>query len=112
MGDSRAHWEGDTLVVDVKQFTDQTWFDQAGNFHSESLHLIERYTPVSATHIQYEATVDDPEVFTRPWMMSFPLYRRLEPNIQVLEYECLEFVEPFLPWHASPAPGVPGHPGR
>lgn len=112
MGDSRAHWEGDTLVVDVKQFTDQTWLDQAGNFHSESLHLIERYTPVSTAHIQYEATVDDPAVFTRPWKMSFPLYRRLEANVQVLEYECLEFVEPFLPWHASPAPGVPGRPAR
>ncbi len=112
MGDSRAHWEGDTLVVDVAQFTDQTWLDRAGNFHSDALHLIERYTPMSATHLQYEVAVDDPVVFTRPWTMSFPLYRRLETNVQILEYECLEFVEPFLPWHASPAPGVPGKPGR
>ncbi len=91
MGDSRGRWEGDTLVVDVVHFNDQTWFDKAGNHHSEQLHVVERYTPMSANHIQYEATIEDPKVFTRPWKMSMPLYRRLDPNLQILEYECYGF---------------------
>jgi hypothetical protein len=93
MGDSRGHWEGDTLVVDVIHFTDQTWFDKAGNFHSTALHLTERYTPVGADHINYEVTIEDPKVFTRPWKMSMPLYRRKEPNVQVLEYLCFPFLQ-------------------
>lgn len=88
MGDSRGRWEGDTLVVDVVHFNDQTWFDRAGNFHSEALHVVERYTPTDATHINYDVTIEDPKVFMRPWQMSMPLYRRVERNIQVLEYEC------------------------
>ncbi len=87
MGDSRGHWEGDTLVVDVVGFTDETWFDRAGNFHSEGLHLVERFTPAGPDHINYEVTVDDPAVFTRPWKMSMPLYRRKERNVQLLEYD-------------------------
>ena len=93
MGDSRGRWEGDTLVVDVVHFNDQTWFDNAGHHHSEQLHVVERYTLVSANHIQYEATIEDPKVFTRPWTMTMPLYRRLEPNLQILEYECYRFAE-------------------
>ena len=88
MGDSRGHWEGDTLVIDVTDLGDQTWFDRAGNFHSDALHVIERYTPITPDHIQYEVTIDDPKVFTRLWKMSMPLYRRKEPNVRVLEYEC------------------------
>ena len=88
MGDSRGRWEGDTLVVDVVHFNDQTWFDHAGNFHSEALHVMERYTPIDATHINYEVTIEDPKVFSRPWKMSMPLYRRVERNVQLLEYEC------------------------
>ena len=91
MGDSRGRWEGDTLVVDATDFTGDTWFDRAGNFHSDELHLIERYTPISPDHINYEVTVEDPKVFTRPWKMSMPLYRRLEPNLRLLEYECYAF---------------------
>jgi hypothetical protein len=87
MGDSRGHWEGDTLVVDVMHFTDQTWFDRAGNFHSDALHLIERFTLAGPDHINYEVTVDDPAVFTRPWKMSMPLYRRKERDIRLLEYD-------------------------
>ena len=93
MGDSRGRWEGDTLVVDVVHFNDQTWFDRAGNHHSEQLHVIERYTLVSANHINYEATIEDPKVFTRPWTMRMPLYRRLDANMQILEYECYGFGE-------------------
>jgi hypothetical protein len=87
MGDSRGHWEGDTLVVDVMHFTDQTWFDRAGNFHSDGLHLVERFTLTGPDHINYEVTVEDPAVFSRPWKMSMPLYRRKEPNVHILEYD-------------------------
>jgi hypothetical protein len=92
LGDSRGRWDGDTLVVDVVHFTDQTWFDRAGNFHSEQLHVVERYTPVSRDHITYEVTIEDPKTFTRPWKMSMPLYRRQERNIQLLEFECYAFI--------------------
>jgi len=91
MGDSRGRWEGDTLVVDVVHFTDQTWFDRSGNFHSDALHVVERYTPIGANHIDYEATIEDPKVFTRPWTMRMPLYRRLDRNMRILEFECYAF---------------------
>jgi hypothetical protein len=93
MGDSRAHWEGNTLVVDVIHFTDQTWLDRAGNFHSDALHVVERYTPTDRDHLLYETTIEDPKVFTRPWKMSMPLYRRQEPNVQLLDYECYALLE-------------------
>ena len=93
MGDSRGRWEGDTLVVDVKYFTDQTWLDRAGDFHSEDLHVVERYTLLTPDHIQYEATLEDPQVFTRPWKISLVLYRRKESNVRVLEYECYAYAE-------------------
>jgi hypothetical protein len=86
MGDSRGKWDGDTLVVDVVHFTDQTWLDRAGNFHSEALHLVERYTMTGPDHINYEVTVEDPKVFTRPWKMQMMLYRRKEANVRLLDY--------------------------
>ena len=91
MGDSRGRWENDTLVVDVTLFTDQTWFDRAGNFHSQDLHVIERYTRTGPDHMLYEVTIEDPKVFTRPWKMQMPLYRRQESNSQLLEYECYAY---------------------
>ena len=91
MGDSRGRWEGDSLVVDVTLFTNQTWFDRAGNFHSDALHVVERYTRTGPDHLQYEATIEDPNVFTRPWKMSMPLYRRQESNSQLLEFECYAY---------------------
>jgi hypothetical protein len=93
MGDSRGHWEDDTLVVDVTNHNDMTWFDRAGNFHSNELHVIERYTRIDEDHINYEATIEDPKVFTRPWTMQMLLYRRAETNAQVLEYQCYAFEE-------------------
>jgi hypothetical protein len=99
MGDSRGRWEGDTLVVDVIHFDDRTWFDRAGNFHSDALHVVERYTPIDLDHINYEVTIEDPKVFTRPWKMSMPLYRHKERNFQLLEYECYAFENEF---HVSP----------
>jgi hypothetical protein len=93
MGDSRGHWEGNALVVDVRNFNDQTWFDHAGNFHSDALHVVERYTPMDASHLRYEATIEDPKVFTRAWKISMPLYKRLEPNARLLEYECVFYLQ-------------------
>ncbi|PWT80389.1 MAG: hypothetical protein C5B57_12330 [Blastocatellia bacterium] len=91
LGDSRGRWDGDTLVVDVIHFNDQTWFDRAGNFHSDALHLTERYTVIDPDHINYAVTVEDPKVFTRPWNMSMILYRHKEKNFQLLDYECYGF---------------------
>jgi len=91
LGDSRGHWEGDTLVVDVVHFNDETWFDHAGNFHSEELHVVEKYSLLDADHINYQATIEDPKVFTRPWNINVVLYRRREKNVQLLEYECYGF---------------------
>jgi len=93
MGDSRGRWEGDTLVVDVKNFNDQTWFDHAGNFHSDALHVVERYTLADSDHILYEAAIEDPKVFTRTWKMSMPLYRRVDKNARLLEYECVFYLQ-------------------
>ena len=91
MGDSRGHWEGNTLVVNVDNFTGFTWLDGVGNFHSDALHVIERYTMISPDHIEYEATLEDANVYTRPWTMSMLLYRRKEPKAQLLDYQCYAF---------------------
>lgn len=96
MGQSVAKWEGDTLVIDVTGFNDSTWFDRAGNFHSDALHVVERYTRTAADVISYEATIEDPNVFTRPWKISYPLYRRLDKNVQIMDFKCVEFVEELL----------------
>lgn len=95
MGDSRGRWDGDSFVVDAVDFNEDTWFDRAGNFHSDELHVIERYTMLDRDHIQYVVTVEDPKVFTRPWTMSMPLYRRIDKGVQVLEYECYAFDDQF-----------------
>jgi hypothetical protein len=99
MGWSEGRWEGDTLVVDVTGLNDKTWFDRAGNFHSDSLHVVERYTPASPEVLRYEATIEDPKVFTRPWKMSFPLYRRMDKNAQFLEFKCVPFSEELVYGH-------------
>jgi hypothetical protein len=96
MGWSRGRWEGDTLVVDVTGQREETWFDRAGNYHTDALHVVERYTPVSPYHMMYEATIEDPNVFTRPWKITFPLYRRMEKNLQLLEFKCVPFTEELL----------------
>ena len=96
MGWSNGHWEGNSLVVDSTGFTDQTWFDRAGNFHSDALHVVERFTTLTADSLRYEATIEDPKVFTRLWKMSMPLYRRLEKNAQLMEFKCVEFAEEVM----------------
>ena len=99
MGWSSGSWDGDTLVVDVTGMVEDTWFDRAGDYHSDALHLTERYTPTSANTLLYEVTVDDPEVYTRPWKMSMPLYRRMEKNMQLLEYNCVPYAEELMYGH-------------
>ncbi len=96
MGWSNGRWDGETLVVDVAGFNGHTWLDRAGNFHSDALHVVERWTPLSPYHIQYEATLEDPNVYSRPWKMSFPLYKHVETNAHLIEFNCVPFVEEMM----------------
>jgi len=107
MGWSIGRWEGNTLVIDVTDQSDQTWFDRAGNFHSEELKVVERYTLADRNTINYEATMEDAKVFSRPWKISMPLYRHLEKNAQVMEYKCVEFVEELMYGHLRKQPSNP-----
>ena len=102
MGDSRGHWEGEVLVVDVKNLDERTWLDHAGNYHSDALHVVERYTMIDPTHIQYEATLEDPKVFTRPWKINMTLYKSLERNAKILEYECVYYLQDEKYGNAKP----------
>ena len=99
MGWSNGRWDGDTLVIDVSDFNGLTWFDRAGNHHSDALEVTERYTLLGPDHIRYEATMTDPNTFSEPWTISMPLYRRVEENAQILEYKCVEFAEELLYGH-------------
>ena len=96
MGTSNGKWEGDTFVVDVIGFNGRAWLDRAGNFGTDSLHVVERYTPLDANTLNYEATLEDPAVYTKPWKISFPLYRHREKNARLLEFKCVEFVEDLV----------------
>ena len=96
MGWSNGHWEGDTLVIETTGFNDLTWLDRSGNYHSGSMKVTEKLTLEGENTIRYSATIEDPEVFSRPWTISMPLYRRLEPNAQILEFKCVPFVEELL----------------
>ena len=99
MGWSNGHWEGDVLVVDVRSMNGMAWLDRVGDFTTDNVHVIERFTMTDADHINYEATIDDNKVFTRPWKINLPLYRRVEKNAQILEYKCVEFSEELLYGH-------------
>jgi len=99
MGWSNARWDGDTLVVEVTGLNGQTWLDRAGNYTSAAAHVTERYTLLSPNHLQYEATIDDPEVFTQPWTMRMPLYRIVDENFRLLEFKCETFTEEKLYGH-------------
>jgi hypothetical protein len=93
MGHSLGRWDGNTLVVNVDHFNDRTWFSRAGDFHSDALKVTERFTPVTPDAIRYEATIDDPATFTRPWTLRFMLYRQMDDNDTFMEYKCVELVE-------------------
>lgn len=110
MGQSVGKWDGDTLVVTVTGFNDQTWFDRAGNHHSDKLKVTERYTMRDADHLLYEATIEDPNTFTRPWKISMPLYRRIEPNAQLMQFKCVEFVEELMYGELRKKPTAPPAP--
>jgi hypothetical protein len=96
MGRSNGSWDGDTLVIEVNSTIDQTWFDRAGNHHSPAMVVTERYTLLDDNLMQYEATIDDPETFSRPWTISMPLYRRMEENARLLEFNCVDFSEQLI----------------
>ena len=95
LGWSNGHWDGDTLVVEVFGLIPDTWLDRAGNYH-QGMTVVERYTPIDDTHLWYEATMTDPRTYSRPWTISMPLYKRVEPNAEIFEYKCVEFAEPLL----------------
>lgn len=99
MGHSRGRWEGQTLVVEVTNHVPDTWFDSAGNFHTDALRVVERYTPTGPNHLLYEAEIEDENVYTRPWKIKLPLYRRMDENMQLLEFKCVEFVEEMMYGH-------------
>jgi hypothetical protein len=96
MGQSVGRWEGDTLVIDVTGFNDQSWFDRSGNFHSDKLHVVERYTPLGPDTLTYEATIEDPDVFTKPWTIRMPLYRHVNADARLNQFKCVEFVEELM----------------
>jgi hypothetical protein len=106
MGQSVGRWEGETLVITGTGFNGQAWFDRAGNFATAKLKVTERYTRTSPDHIQYEATIEDPDTFTKPWKIAFPLYRRIERDAQLMEFKCVEFVEELMygQWRKTPLP--------
>jgi hypothetical protein len=96
MGRSNGSWDGDTLVIEVNSTIDQTWLDRAGNYHSPAMVVTERYTLIDDNVMQYEATINDPETFTKPWTIRMPLYRRTEADARLLEFNCVKFAEPLL----------------
>ncbi len=96
MGTNNGRWEGDTLVIDVTGLNGLAWLDRAGDFASSNAHIVERFTRTSPDHLDYQATIEDPSVFTRPWTIRMPLYRRVEKNAQLLEFKCVEFSEELL----------------
>jgi hypothetical protein len=106
MGQSVGRWEGETFVVTATGFNGQAWFDRAGNFATSKLKVTERYTRIAPDHLMYEATIEDPDTFTKPWKISFPLYRRIERDAQLMEFKCVEFVEELMygQWRKTPLP--------
>jgi hypothetical protein len=104
MGWSIGRWDGESLVIDVTDHMEETWFDRAGNYHSDALKVTERYTAIDPHTLQYEATIEDPKVFSRPWKISMPLYRRRDPNMQLMEYKCVEFAEELMYGHLRKKP--------
>ena len=96
MGVSNAHWDGDTLVVDVTGFNGQAWLDRAGNQASPALHVVERYTLAGPDAIDYSATLEDPKTFSRPWSMHFRLSRDPDPHAHLMEFKCVPFTEELL----------------
>ncbi|MBT4518431.1 MAG: hypothetical protein HOC23_00380 [Halieaceae bacterium] len=104
MGQSWARWEGDTLVIETTGLNDRTWLDRAGNFHSDALKVTERLTLISDHNIHYQATLEDHKVYTRPWKISMPLYRRVGADARIMQFNCAEFVEEMMYGHLRREP--------
>ena len=104
MGQSVGRWEGDTFVIEVDGFNGMTWLDRAGNHHSPALKVTERYTMLTPYHIWYEATMEDPQTFSRPWTIRLPLYRHIDPNARLGRFKCVEFVEELMYGHLRKTP--------
>ncbi|MDP1929905.1 MAG: hypothetical protein Q8L60_00430 [Gammaproteobacteria bacterium] len=96
MGQSYGYWDGDTFVIEVTGLDDRTWFDRSGNYHTYKLKVTERYTLVSENVMEYEATIEDADIFERPWTISMPIYRRLEEGFELPQFKCVEFVEELM----------------
>ena len=96
MGQSFGYWDGDALVIEVTGLDDRTWFDRAGNYHTYKMKVTERYTLVSENVMEYEATIEDPDIYERPWTISMPIYRRLEEGFELPQFKCVEFVEELM----------------
>jgi len=107
LGWSNARFEDDTLVVEVTGLNGLTWLDRAGNYASENATITERYTPIGPNHLRYEATIDDPTVFTRPWSISMPLYRIIDEDFRLLEYKCEPYAEEKIYGHLRKPGTVP-----
>ena len=99
MGHNLGQWEGQSLVITTTDQYDWTWFDHSGNHHSEALRVTEKFTPIGPNTLWYEAEIDDSEVYTRPWKISMPLYRRLERGMQLVEFKCQEYSEEIIYGH-------------
>jgi hypothetical protein len=93
MGTNNGHWEGDTLVIDVTSQNGRTWLDRAGDFTTGNLHVVERFTPLDANTLNYEATLEDPTIYTQPWKINLILYKHREKNLRLLDFKCVEFIE-------------------
>jgi hypothetical protein len=104
MGWNVGRWDGETLVIEVTDHMPDTWFDRSGNWHSDALKVTERYTAIDANTLDYEATIEDPNVFSKPWTIKMPLYRRREPNMQLMEYKCVPFAEELMYGHLRKKP--------
>jgi hypothetical protein len=96
MGQSVGAWSADTFVVTTTGFNAETWFDRAGNHHSEAMKVVERFSMMGPDHIQYEATIEDPQTFTRPWSIRLPLYRHVNADARLGQFKCVEFVEELM----------------
>jgi hypothetical protein len=96
MGKSNGTWDGNVLVVTTINQNDKTWLDRAGNFHSNQLKVTERFTLLDPTHIRYEATLEDPKTYSKPWTIEMPLYRSIEENAELLEHKCVPFADKLL----------------
>jgi hypothetical protein len=107
MGHSRGHWEGEVLVIEVDSQMPDTWFDSSGNFHSDALSVVERFSKLGPDTLLYEAEITDPEIFERPWTIRLPLYRRVEDNAQLIEFKCVEFAEELMYGHLRKNPTTP-----